>query len=44
MHSINQTINDFYQRGVIIGVFAGLFVGFIFGAVLEGVRRKNKPP
>ena len=31
-----------YQRGLVIGVFAGLFIGFLFGAALEGVRKKNK--
>ena len=47
--SITLVINSFhtaltvaYQKGLMIGIFAGLFIGFLFGAVLEGVRRKKK--
>jgi hypothetical protein len=42
VNSFHQDLTFAYQRGLIIGVFAGLFIGFLFGAVLEGVRRKTK--
>ena len=42
VNSFHDDLIVAYQRGLMIGVFAGLFIGFIFGAVLEGVRKKNK--
>ena len=42
INSFHDDLIFAYQRGLMIGVFAGLFIGFLFGAVLEGVRKKNK--
>ena len=40
--SFHLELANAYHDGLTIGIFAGLFVGFLFGAVLEGIKRKAK--